>query len=54
MATKIARKKKGVEALKSRYGMLFVLPWVIGLILFFIVPLLSSIFYSFCKVNIVY
>lgn len=53
MATKIARKKKGVEALKSRYGMLFVLPWVIGLILFFIVPLLSSIFYSFCKVNIV-
>lgn len=53
MTTKIVRKKKGVEALKSRYGMLFVLPWVIGLILFFIVPLLSSIYYSFCNVNIV-
>lgn len=53
MATKIARKKKGVEALKSRYGMLFVLPWVIGLILFFLVPLLSSIYYSFCDVNII-
>ncbi len=53
MATKIARKKKGVEALKSRYGMLFVLPWVIGLILFFVVPLFSSIYYSFCNVNIV-
>ena len=53
MATKIARKKKGVETLKSRYGMLFVLPWVIGLILFFVVPLFSSIYYSFCNVNIV-
>ncbi len=53
MGVKIKRKKKGVEALKSRYGRLFVLPWEIGLILFFLVPIISSIYYSFCNVNIV-
>ena len=53
MAEKIKRKKKGVEALKSRYGRLFVLPWEIGLILFFAIPLISSIIYSFCDVSII-
>ena len=53
MLTKIKRKKKGVEALKSRYGRLFVLPWEIGLVLFFVVPLVSSIIYAFSDVTIV-
>ena len=53
MQAKIKRKKKGVEALKSRYGRLFVLPWEIGLVLFFIVPLISSIIYAFSDVTIV-
>ncbi len=53
MGVKIKRKRKGVEALKSRYGRLFVLPWEIGLVLFFIVPLVSSIIYSFCNVSII-
>ena len=53
MAEKIKRKKKGVEALKSRYGRLFVLPWEIGIVLFFIVPLISSIIYAFSDVTIV-
>lgn len=53
MAEKIKRKKKGVEALKSRYGRLFVLPWEIGLVLFFVVPLISSIIYAFSDVTIV-
>ncbi len=53
MGVEIKRKKKGVEALKSRYGRLFVLPWEIGLVLFFVIPLISSIIYSFCNVNIV-
>ncbi len=52
MAEKIKKikKKKGVEQLKSRYGRLFVLPWEIGLVLFFIVPLITSIIYSFSNV----
>lgn len=53
MGVKIKRKKKGVEALKSRYGRLFVLPWEIGLVLFFVVPLISSIIYAFCDVSII-
>ncbi len=53
MSIKLKRKKRGVEALKSHYGRMFVLPWVIGLLLFFVVPLASSIFYSFCKVSII-
>ena len=54
MAEKIqkVKKKKGVEQLKSRYGRLFVLPWEIGLVLFFIVPLFTSIIYSFSTVTL--
>lgn len=51
MATKI-KKRKGVEQLKSRYGRLFVLPWEIGLVLFFFIPILTSIQYAFCKVEL--
>lgn len=53
MGVKLERKKKGVEALKSRYGRLFVLPWEIGLVLFFVIPFLSSIYYAFCDVSII-
>ena len=53
MATKKVKKPKGVESLKSRYGRLFVLPWEIGLLLFFVVPLVSSIIYAFSDVTIV-
>ena len=52
MATKRLKKKKGVESLKSRYGRLFVLPWEIGLVLFFIVPIFKSIYYSLCEVSL--
>lgn len=47
---KITKKKRGVEALKSRYGRFFVLPWEIGLVLFFLLPLFKSIYYSFADV----
>lgn len=52
MATKKVKKPKGVESLKSRYGRLFVLPWEIGLVLFFIVPIIKSIYYSLCEVSL--
>lgn len=32
---------------KELYGLLFVLPWIIGFILFFVRPLITSIVYSF-------
>lgn len=44
------RKLRGVEALKSRYGLMFVSIWIIGFALFFFTPLCQSIAYSFSEV----
>lgn len=48
------RKSKGVslEHYHSRNGFLFVLPWAIGFLLFFLIPILQSILFSFCDVNV--
>lgn len=46
------KKRKGVEALKSKYGRMFVLPWEIGLVLFFFIPVFKSIMYAFSDVSI--
>ena len=45
------KKARGIEELKSRYGFYFILPWIIGLITFFIIPLFQSIYYSFSTVT---
>ncbi len=46
------KKTRGVEATKSRTGFLFVLPWLIGIILFFISPLAQSLYFSFSEVSL--
>ncbi len=46
------KKPKGTESLKRRNGQLFVLPWTIGFVLFFLVPLLQSLRYSFSSVKL--
>ena len=43
---------KGIEAKQSMYGRMFILPWCIGMLLFFIVPLFQSFWYSFCYVSV--
>lgn len=45
-------KRKGIESLKSRYGLAFISPWIIGLLLFFIFPITKSIYYIFCNVSL--
>lgn len=52
MKIKKNKKSKGIESLRSRYGYTFVLHWALGLILFFIVPTISSLIYSFSKIFI--
>lgn len=47
------RKATGIERLKVRYGRMFVIPWTIGFILFFLVPLVESIAYAFSNVSLV-
>lgn len=44
------KKARGIEELKSRYGLMFILPWVIGLIIFFFIPIVQSVIYAFCSV----
>ncbi len=46
------KKVRGIEQLKARYGFMFILPWVIGLALFFIIPIIQSIYFSFCDLKI--
>lgn len=45
------KKKRGIESLKSKYGMLFVLPWTIGIVIFVLIPIIQSIAYSFSKIS---
>ena len=45
-------KIKSLEATRQKAGYWFVLPWVIGLVMFFVLPIFSSIRYSFSNVRI--
>ncbi|MDR1891697.1 MAG: sugar ABC transporter permease, partial [Oscillospiraceae bacterium] len=40
----------GIEAIKRRYGWYFVAPWAFGVILFVLVPLFSSFYYSLADI----
>ena len=46
------KKALGIEARKSRYGYVFLTPWILGMLLFFIIPVIQSIWYSFCTVQL--
>ena len=44
------RKLRGIEALKSRYGLMFISIWIVGFVLFFLLPLCQSFLYSLSDV----
>ena len=46
------KKYRGIEQLKSRYGLGFTAMWMIGFVVFFAYPIIQSIWYSFCEVTI--
>lgn len=46
------KKANGIEAIRRRYAYTFVGHWMLGLVLFLIVPIFSSIIYSFSSVAI--
>ncbi len=46
------KKKHGIETLRSRYGLMFITPWLIGIVVFFALPLIQSVMYSFSKVSV--
>lgn len=43
----------GIEKIKSRYGTMFVTPWIIGFLIFFLIPIIQSVIYSFSDVTFV-
>jgi len=46
------KKPRGIEQVRSGYGIKFITPWLIGQALFVILPIISSICYSFSDVKI--
>lgn len=46
------RRAVGIEAHKARMGVLFTLPWILGLLIFYVYPLLSSVYYSFTSYSV--
>lgn len=48
-----AKKTANAERVAARAGVLFCLPWMVGLAIFYAYPLLSSIFFSFNAYNVV-
>lgn len=48
----LKKNHKGIESLKSRYALMFISPWIVGMVLFFIYPILQSIYYTFADIEI--
>lgn len=46
------KKLKGINRIKSRYGYLFIAPWIIGFVIFFAVPVFQSLWYSFSEITL--
>lgn len=47
------KKKNSHQSQQNRYGYAFIMPWLLGLFLFTLIPMLFSLFLSFCKWDIV-
>lgn len=48
----IHQRSIGIEKKKARLGVLFTLPWIVGLLVFYAYPLISSIYYSLTTYSI--
>ncbi len=50
------KKNKKMSLMKkreARNGLLFILPWIIGLLAFTLYPICASLYYSFCNYNVI-
>lgn len=46
------KKNRGINALKARYGWICISPWILGLTVFFILPIVQSVIYAFGDVSL--
>lgn len=51
-SSKVSKKHISYKNMRKIHGLIFVLPWLIGFVLFFINPLMRTIMYSFHKVGV--
>ncbi|MBQ2942381.1 MAG: sugar ABC transporter permease [Clostridia bacterium] len=54
-AKRAKRQRKAAAALserQARAGYWFILPWIVGVIFLFLVPVITSLIYSFCEVGV--
>lgn len=49
---KIKKRRRGIESRRAFYGRMFILIWEIGFIIFFMIPLLQSVIFSFSDVTV--
>ncbi len=47
------KKNRGITELKSRYGYMFTTHWIIGIVIFFALPLIQSVIFSFSEIEII-
>lgn len=53
VAGKTRKRSSNVAKRQNRYGYFFIMPWLIGLFVFTLIPMLFSLVLSFCKWDIV-
>lgn len=46
------KKIRGTEAIKERYGLMFISPWLVGILIFFIYPIFRTIWFSISEVSL--
>lgn len=47
-----SNKGGGLEKLNARWAWLFIAPWIVGITVFFAVPMAQSVIYSFCNLTV--
>ena len=45
------KRSSGIESIKRRYGYMFVVPWIFGILVFVIVPLFTSFMYGLSDIQ---
>jgi ABC-type sugar transport system permease subunit len=48
----VKKKKRGLAVNTARWGVIFLLPWMAGALMFFLAPLVTSLWYSFNRVTL--
>lgn len=46
------KRNVGIETIKKRYGVAFVTPWIFGILVFVLKPMITSIIHSFSNVTV--